>query len=131
MNDKRRISANDIISGPPPHQDTESDEKPTQYQEDVKSPNGLHPVVADRLSRERTSQPLNALHETNIVPKGDYVTRDEMNRFVNDLNTQLAEISKCLNIVVQNDGTYKSAIMSMQGQISTLHSKVNAIYNRQ
>lgn len=129
MNERRKISANDIISGV----DKSQEEDTNKIQpEDVKNPGGLHPIVADRLSRDRSEQVVqNPILSNSSQPKNDYVTREEMIRFVDNLNVQLAEISKWVNMVVQNDKTYKSAIMNIQGNLATLQGKVNSIYNRQ
>ena len=141
MTEDRKVSANDIISGGQPNP-TNPKEKTEQEIPDGKMPAGIHPVVQQRLERERAQQTFQQtdnpqpqeIPEPNapaINAEGKYVTHEEMQNFVADLNVQLGEISRWLNTLMTDNQTYKNTIMSIQRQMSSINGKVNALHRNQ
>lgn len=109
----KKIPANDLIS-----QGNEG-----------KEPAGIHPVVQQRLESQNNNFILENEENTQqtVSPQVDYVTREEMRRFVADLNVQLNEISKWLNQVVTDNTTFKNTFMTLQTQISNMQTKYNQL----
>lgn len=124
--ENRKVNANDIISG------GGGESQQSSSMEDGKLPGGIHPVVAERLAREQSQQSFDQTPPPPDVPNttlpqppsGDYVTRDEMKKFVDELNVQLAEISRWLNAAVTDIATMKNAVMTVQQQQSQLRSQM-------
>ena len=129
--EKRKVAASDIISGKTV--EPQEQEQPT---EDGKIPSGVHPIVQERLARERATgfgggseiPPVeNVIPGPAPEPSGNYVTKEQMQNFVQDLNSQLNEIGKWLSIVVEDNKTFKNTFMTVQNNISALQSKINHI----
>lgn len=113
MTDGRKVSANDIISG-----------------DNEKLPTNIHPVVQERLNRDKAmgldsgrSDKITT-NDTMEKPNDEYVKKSDMINFVNDLNQQLAEISRWLDIVVSDNKTLKDGFMNLQAKISDLQSRI-------
>ena len=136
------VSANDIILGnTKPATPKPDNNKPTIDDSGEKVPTGVHPVVQERLERERNAafeEAIAASQSAQVQSQpqhptsgGDYVTRNEMIKFTNELNVQLSEISRWLTIAIDDTKSLKSANMSINSTISNMQSKLSQIFRNQ
>lgn len=76
---------------------------------------GIHPVVSDRLSKERSSKGFDSGLGVEDV---EYVKKESMMKFVEDLNRQLHDISSYISVLMENKDKVNNAIMNLQREIN-------------
>jgi len=129
--EENSTNVNDII-----HQDN-FDER------DIKSkePTALHPVVAERLNKEKSGFSDETTRINEKVPEeensedvGSYVTRSELEALekrisntVNDINGEfkrigdiLQDLANAVNTISANDKTYKNSFIGLENRLSKI-----------